>query len=221
MFSSKHNSSIDSFVKDPLNQKQITPLTDANWGPQDQSEPPPDAPALSLDLFKSRSLAGYLIWLGGPLDWMSKRQSFTARSSCHAEIGAIDECTKTLIYLRHLLEDLNLLSTFTNGPIPIHNDNQSAVQWSYHMTQKATRYIQIRDNAVREEVQSGFIKPVHIPGKQNLADLFTKELKDVSAFEMIRDILVVSEAEALPFLATRSVEGGVEEVCPSTPQDIH
>ena len=183
MFSSKANNTIESFIKYPVNPQQIVPLTDANWGPQDQSEPDPKDPPKHLDLFKSRSMAGYLIWLGGPLDWSAKRQSYTARSSCHAEIGAIDECTNTLLYIRNLLEDLKLCHLFTDGSIPIYNDNQSVIQWSYNMTQKATRYIQIRENAVREEVQSGFILPKHIAGKHNLADLFTKELKDVLAFE--------------------------------------
>ena len=213
MFSSKHNQAIESYVKYPVEADKIVPLTDANWGPQDQSEPRPTDNPQYLDLFKSRSLAGYIIWLGGPLDWSAKRQSFTARSSCHAEIGAMDECTKTLLYIRNILDDLNLLLNFTDGPIPLYNDNQSAIKWSSHMTQKATRYIQIKENAVREEVQSGFISPIHIAGKQNLADLFTKELKDVSGFEAIRNILVVTEAEALTF-ATLCVEGGVEVSVP-------
>ena len=78
------------------------------------------------------------------------------------------------------------------------------------MTQKATRYIQIRENAVREEVQSGFILPKHIAGKNNPADLFTKELKDILTFELIRNILVVTATEALPSLASLRAEGGVE-----------
>ena len=210
MFSSKNNSVIESYVKSPIDPRKITPLTDANWGPQDQSEPKPGDPIEHLDLFKTRSLAGYIIWLGGPLDWSAKRQTFTARSSCHAEIGAIDECTKTLLYIKNILQDLQLLSTFTDGPIPVYNDNQSAIQWSYNMTQKATRYIQIRENAVREEVQSGFILPKHIAGKNNPADLFTKELKDILTFELIRNILVVTATEALPSLASLRAEGGVE-----------
>jgi hypothetical protein len=38
-------------------------MTDANWGPQDQSKPT-DQNQEELDLFKSRSISGYLIWLG-------------------------------------------------------------------------------------------------------------------------------------------------------------
>ena len=162
-------------------------------------------------------MAGYLIWLGGPLDWSAKRQTFTARSSSHAEIGAIDECTKTLMFVRNILDDLQLFQLFTDGSIPMYNDNQSAIKWSYNMTQKATRYIQIRENAVGDEVQSGFILPTHLAGKHNLSDLYTKELKDIAAFKSIRNILVVSAAEALNSFAPLRVEGGVEGSIPLSP----
>ena len=38
--------------------------------------------------------------------------------------------------------------------------------------------MQIRENAVRESVQNGFLQTKHCPGKYNLADMFTKEDKD-------------------------------------------
>ena len=161
-------------------------------GSQDQSVPTPNDTLTSLDLFKTRSIAGYIIWLGGPLDWMSKRQSYTARSSAQAEIGAIDECTKTIQQIRNILQDLQLTHIYGDEPIHIHNDNAAAVQWSHNMTTKGLRYIQIRENAVRECVQSGIIDVKHIGGKINPSDMFTKEEKDVSHFETCRDCVCVS-----------------------------
>ena len=58
------------------------------------------------------------------------------------------------------------------------------------MTTKGLRYIQIRENAVRESVQNKFIDLRHLDGKINLADLFAKEDKDAKHFLSIRDILV-------------------------------
>ena len=81
---------MESFVKYPVDPSQLLPFTDANWGPQDQSIPKPGNPPQHLDLWKSRSISGFMIWLGGPLHWQSKRQSITARSSAEAEIYAID-----------------------------------------------------------------------------------------------------------------------------------
>jgi len=70
-FSSKADYELESFVKIPIDPSQLRPLTDANWGPQDQSVPNPNNPPILLDLLKSYSIAGYIIWLGGPLDWCS------------------------------------------------------------------------------------------------------------------------------------------------------
>ena len=58
------------------------------------------------------------------------------------------------------------------------------------MTTKGLRYIQIRENAVREAVSNKVINIQHIAGKVNIADLFTKEDKDTTHFIAIRDILV-------------------------------
>ena len=58
------------------------------------------------------------------------------------------------------------------------------------MTTKGLRYIQIRENAVREAIKNGIISLQHIEGTVNIADLFTKEDKNVAHFISIRDILV-------------------------------
>ena len=129
-FSSRAINKIESFVQFPLDPDELTGITDANWGPQDQSVPKPDDPPEYLDLFKSRSIAGYVAWICGPVDWMSKRQSYT-----EAEIGAVDACacTKTLQQqIWNILQDLLLFKTCHNGPITIfYNDNSAAaVQWA-------------------------------------------------------------------------------------------
>ena len=55
------------------------------------------------------------------------------------------------------------------------------------MTTKGLRYIQIRENAVREQVQADFITVKHIGGKHNSADIFTKEDKDITHYLLCRD----------------------------------
>jgi Reverse transcriptase (RNA-dependent DNA polymerase). len=120
-FNSKPNTSLESFVKFPIAPNKINPFSDANWGPQDASIPKPNAPPQEIDLFKSRSISGFLIWLAGPLHWVSKWQSITARSSAEAKIYAVDECTKCIQHLTNILIDLQLYTQFTNNsdPIPI------------------------------------------------------------------------------------------------------
>ena len=72
----------------------------------------------------------------------------------------------------------------------VYNDNAACVCWSHNLTTKGLRHIQIRENAVRESVQSNLIDVHHIAGKVNLADLFTKEDKDASHFIAIRNMIM-------------------------------
>ena len=152
---------MESFVKFPINPDQIHPFSNANWGLQDASLTKSSKPPQQIDLFKSWSISGFLIWLGGPLHWVSKRQSITARSSAEAEIYAMDKYTKCMQHLTNILHDLHLFHCFTdNGsPIPIQNDNDVAVQWSHNMTTQGLRHIQMHENAaVCKQVQLGLLQ---------------------------------------------------------------
>jgi hypothetical protein len=55
---------------------------------------------------------------------------------------------------------------------------------------KGLRHIQMKENRVRENIQSQFIKICHVNGKINLADLFTKEMKDTGHFVELRDLML-------------------------------
>ncbi len=195
-FRSNESPKLNSFVKFPLDPTKITPFTDANWGPQDQSTPKPNDPP--LELFKSRSLSGFIIWSNGPLHWQSKRQTITARSSAEAEIYATDECVKYLIHLRQILTDLHLHDHLMPSPTTVYNDNAAYVQWARNLTTKGLRHIQMRENAVRESVQRKEVHISHIAGKLNISDMFTKEDKDVNHFTTIRDVVL----EPLPSAKT-------------------
>jgi hypothetical protein len=193
-FTSYDRDQLSSFVKFPINSSTVTCLTDTNWGPQDQSTPSPTNNE-DLDIFKSRSISGYLIWLGGPLHWVSKRQSITARSSAEAEIYATDECVKQLQHLSFLVEGFHLHEEIMKSPTAVYNDNAACVNWSKSKTTKGLRHIQMRENAVRENVEKDFITVRHISGKYNLADLFTKEDKDPEHFIRLRNFILTDKLE--------------------------
>ena len=61
------------------------------------------SPDVLLGLFKSRSISGFIIWLGGPLNWSSKRQTITAHSSTEVEMYTTGECCKSLSHSIHLI----------------------------------------------------------------------------------------------------------------------
>ena len=50
------------------------------------------------------------------------------------------------------------------------------------MTTKQIRHMEMRENAVRELVQDSLLKVLHVPGRINPADIFTKEMRDGAHF---------------------------------------
>ena len=172
MFNSKTPTNIHSYINkrcDPL-----LALADANWGAQDQSHSPKPK---QIELFESRSMSDHLVYFYGPIQWQSKRQTITARSSAEAEIYANDECVRELTYIKKLFKDLDLEKTFIKGPTKVFNDNSACFQWTKNRTTRSIRHIQLRDNAVREEFRKKKIDVIHIKGENNIAYIFTKEDK--------------------------------------------
>jgi len=70
------------------------------------------------------------------------------------------------------------------------NDNKACVNWSKSCTTKGLRHIQLKENRVQENIQSQFVQISHVHGKVNLADLFTKEMKDTGHFVELCDMML-------------------------------
>ena len=54
------------------------------------------------------------------------------------------------------------------------------------------RWIDLRENLVRENVICKTISVTHIPGKVNVLDILTKEFKDVSHYLIARDSVLMN-----------------------------
>ena len=189
-FSSAQNDPMSAFLKFPVNPSKILPLCDANWGGQDQSIPDVNNPPELLS-FVTRSMSGFIIIQNGPIHWVSKRQKVTARSSAEAEIYATDECVKELLRLQHIICDMGTQSIYVphKEPIQVYNDNNACVCWSKSTTTKGLRHMTIRENAIRESVSDKTVSIKHIEGRINIADIFTKELKDIQLFITLRNLI--------------------------------
>jgi len=185
-FTSERSSTLESFLHFPI-PHSLLPMSDANWGPQDASL---SSTVSEVPLFVSRSMSAFYVDLFGPLHWLSKRQSVTAGSSVEAEIYATDECVKFLLELVQLMEFLQVKHIFMPSTTTIYNDNSACINRSKKCTTKGLRHIQMRENRVRENVSRKFVQINHVNGKLNLADLFTKEMKDVGHFVELRDLMM-------------------------------
>ncbi|CAK9833101.1 Retrovirus-related Pol polyprotein from transposon TNT 1-94 [Anthophora retusa] len=121
-----------------------------------------------------KSQSGFVFLLnGGPVSWSSQRQSVVALSTTEAEYIALAHGIKEAIWLRRILNDLNIKCE----SVPISIDNQSAIKLAnnskYH---KRSKHIDIRFHFIRDVVSEREIEIKYVMSKKQLADLFTKPL---------------------------------------------
>ena len=124
---------------------------------------------------KRRSTTGYAVtYGGGTILYQSKAQSITALSSTEAELIAAVTAAKNIKYMRSILEELGHPM---EGPTPIYEDNQSAIEIiNANKPTGRSRHIDIRFFAIQGWKEDGHITMEHIPGVINPADDLTKPL---------------------------------------------
>ena len=133
---------------------------------------------------------GIIFWNGGPVGWLGERQDQTSLSSAEAEIRATNSTSKKVVDFRNICQSMvdsghNLQDIVS--PTLLFNDNETCVRWLYNMTSKAARHIALRENSVREWIQSKLLSVKHVSGKLNPSDIFTKEMRDGTHFRRLRD----------------------------------
>jgi hypothetical protein len=122
-----------------------------------------------------RSTTGYVFsTYGGIVAWKSKRQSTVALSTTQAELLASTEAGKQAVWLRDLLDDLQL-GLAEGEPVLIRNDNLGAIQLAKHQHSfKLNKAFDMRAAWLREHQDEGVLKLEHTPTEKNKADLLTK-----------------------------------------------
>ena len=122
-----------------------------------------------------RSTSGYCVYLGDNLlSWSSKRQSTISRSSAEAEYRGIANVVAELCWLRNLL--LELHRPILRASL-VYCDNVSAIYLSGNPVQhQRTKHIELDIHFVREKVQRGQVRVLHVPSRHQVADIFTKGL---------------------------------------------
>jgi hypothetical protein len=82
------------------------------------------------------------------------------------------------------LHKAELVGTFSSNKVasPIFNDNESCIKWPHSMTTKQICHMEMHKNAVCKSVQKDLLKVVHVSGHLNLAEIFTKEMRNGAHF---------------------------------------
>lgn len=140
---------------------KLTTYSDADWAACPDSR---------------QSITGYCVFLGESLiSWRSKKQQTVSRSSSEAEYRAMADATCELIWLMTLLQEMHRSPV---APTTLFCDNQSALYIAsnpvYH---ERTKHVEIDCHVVRERLQSGFLKTLHVRSELQLADILTKAVQ--------------------------------------------
>ena len=95
-------------------------------------------------------------------------------SSSEAEYVALSEAAKDIKFVYQLLRSIGIEVTL---PITVRVDNVGAIFMSENTsTSGRTKHVDIRYRYVNEMVLDGFLKIVFVKTKENVADIFTKNV---------------------------------------------
>jgi hypothetical protein len=136
-----------------------------------------------------KSQSGWIVRIAnGAVDWSTKAQKSVALSSCEAEYVAASEAFREVLWMRQLLQELNVLSKST--AFIIRMDSTSAMALIRNpVVHQRTKHIDIKYHFIRNLVDSGVVDIMYVPTEDNVADLFTKAVS-VATFLKLSKLLV-------------------------------
>jgi hypothetical protein len=142
----------------------------------------------SGDTETRHSVTGFVIYVNQvAVAWKSKAQRNVTLSSTEAEYVAISETCKEIKFVTQVMDFMGMSY---RKPINVHVDNVGAIFMANNkVTSQRTKHVDVRYHFVRELVESGFIQVTFIRSAENDADIFTKNLDQVSFWKHANKLL--------------------------------
>jgi hypothetical protein len=121
------------------------------------------------------SITGFCVFLGTSLiSWKSKKQQMISRSSAESEYRSMASTGCELLWLFNLLHDFQIAHPH---PATLFCDSQAALHIAANpVFHERTKHIDIDCHFIREKIQLGLIKTLHVSSQNQLANIFTKAL---------------------------------------------
>jgi Reverse transcriptase (RNA-dependent DNA polymerase)/gag-polypeptide of LTR copia-type/GAG-pre-integrase domain len=135
----------------------------------------------------ARSTAGFVMTVGGgAVMWSSRLQRHVSLSSTESEYTTAAATGCEIMWMRDFLDEIGY---DISGASTLHLDSNSALQVAKNPEHQSTmKHVNRNYHWIRERVADGDIKLAHVPGTENVADIFTKPLGFVK-FDKFRSML--------------------------------
>jgi len=126
------------------------------------------------DPIKCRSTTGFLTSLASSIVcWQSHLQKTVVLSSTEAEYMAMLDTCQQIAWIQSLFQELG----YDLAPTPICGDNQGSIFIrSNPVQEQQTKHINICYHYICECIEDGKVSVYFVPGNENPADMFTKNL---------------------------------------------
>ena len=112
--------------------------------------------------------------MGVLLTWRSKSQRSVMLSSSEAEYMELSEAAEEIKFIYQLLQSIGIEIEL---PIRVRVDNIGAIFMSKNTsTSGCTKHVNVRYRYINEMVLDGFLKIQFVKTKENVADIFTKNV---------------------------------------------
>lgn len=133
------------------------------------------------------STNAYILYLGmSPIAWSSKKQTGVARSSTEAEYRSVANTAAEIRWVCSLLTELGI--TLLRTPV-VYCDNVGATYLSANpIFHSRMKHLALDFHFIRDNVNSGALRVVHVSTRDELADAFTKPLSRTRFQELMSRI---------------------------------